>query len=744
MASNIKKISPIRANPLRTPSSSANQRQEKLSAAGGHIISVVGGKGGVGKSSFAANFALAMALDAKNGPALIDADPLATGDLNLILGIKRVKAYGDMLLQGRLKDGKALKQIMSTVTAGSSPLSVLQMSQNPERLLDEDEDNIELAFKLLRKTFPITIVDIGTRLESSMLRILDLSSLILVVTNPEILVLNQSKKIIEKLQTQLYPPQMTKIVLNKYSTKSPYNPQVIEQTLKRQLLGVIPEDHDFVSGALSRGRPFVAVNPQAAVSKAMFAMSRTVIEKRLLQQLAQINRPKKPRTDQSDNLKDFKKKSQSSSHKGPVDPRSIFKLRVHGQLIEKLDLKKEELNRSLDKHKQAELRNKALRVVSEILNNEDHQWKSRDESAQLSKEILDEALGLGPLENFLADSGVTEIMVNRADKIYIEKDGRSIESKTTFSSNQQLLAIIERIVNPLGRRIDEKTPYVDARLQDGSRVHAIIPPLALDGPMLTIRKFPEKRLGPRDLVKFKSMTPEMSDFLRACIEARLNVIISGGTGSGKTTLLNVMSNFIPDHERILTVEDSAELQLGQEHVGRLETRPANIEGSGEVSIRDLVKQTLRMRPDRIIIGEVRGGEALDMLQAMNTGHDGSMATVHSNSPRDCLSRIETLVMMAGMDLPIKAIRDQIAGAVDLIVQQSRLSDGSRKITYITEVVGMQGDVITTQDIFSFKQQGVDNDRKVIGRHMPSGFIPNFMDRIEAIGIKLPKGLFKAA
>jgi Flp pilus assembly CpaF family ATPase len=275
-------------------------------------------------------------------------------------------------------------------------------------------------------------------------------------------------------------------------------------------------------------------------------------------------------------------------------------------------------------------------------------------------------------------------------------------------------------------------------------VHAIIPPLSIDGPMITIRKFPKKRVLVDDLVKWGSMTPEMADFLRACIESRLNVVVSGGTGSGKTTLLNVLSAFIPTTERILTVEDAAELQLGQEHVGRLEARPPSIEGNGAVTIRDLVRQTLRMRPDRIIIGEIRDGAALDMLQAMNTGHDGSMATVHSNNPRDAIARLETLVMMAGMDLPAKAIREQIGGAVNLIIQASRLSDGSRKVTYVTEVTGMQGDVVTLQDIFVFKQVGLDSNRKVVGKHVATGFIPKFIEKIEALGIKIPRGLFKAA
>lgn len=728
----------------------------------GHIIAVVGGKGGVGKSVFAANLALAMAADARNGPAVVDIDPYGTGDVNLILGVKQAKGYGEQVLEGKIPDSPQLKQFLTQIPAGQGGpiLYCLQMLSNPERLLAQDEEKVELALKLLRKTFPVTIIDCGSRIDGPILKVLDLSSLILVVTNPEILVLNQTKKIIEKLQTSLFPPDMTKVVLNKYPAGNPYNPQFIEQTLKRQVVAVVPEDIPAAQMALSKGTPFVAAAPQSAATKALYGLSRTILNTKMLDTLAAANRPSRPKVvpptggeaapgevqTAADRAKNTAAHTPGRSKMGkePTDPRSILKLRVHSQLVDKMDLKKEQLDRALSAEKKAELREKALKIVTEILNKEDHPWKARDQFGPLVKEVLDEALALGPLEDLIADDDVKEIMVNRADLIYIEKGGRIQKSVTTFSSNVQLMSTIERIVNPLGRRIDEQSPYVDARLADGSRVHAIIPPLSIDGPMITIRKFPKKRMAPEDLIKFNSITPEMSDFLRACIEARLNVVISGGTGSGKTTLLNVLSGFIPATERILTVEDAAELQLGQEHVGRLEARPPSIEGTGAVTIRDLVKQTLRMRPDRIIIGEVRDGAAMDMLQAMNTGHDGSMATVHSNNPRDAIGRLETLVMMAGMDLPAKAIREQIAGAVNLIVQASRLSDGSRKVTYVTEVTGMQGDVVTLQDIFVFRQQGIDANRKVVGKHVATGFIPKFIEKIEALGIKIPRGLFKAA
>jgi pilus assembly protein CpaF len=349
-------------------------------------------------------------------------------------------------------------------------------------------------------------------------------------------------------------------------------------------------------------------------------------------------------------------------------------------------------------------------------------------------------LGFGPLETLLGDESITEIMVNGAQKVYIERQGKIEKTNLAFESDDHLMRIIDRIVSPLGRRIDESSPYVDARLPDGSRVNAIIPPLALNGPTLTIRKFSKIPLTIDDLIRFGTITPEAIEFLNACVVARLNVIVSGGTGSGKTTSLNVLSGFIPNDERIITVENAAELQLRQEHVVTLESRPPNIEGKGEVTIRDLVINCLRMRPDRIVVGECRSGEALDMLQAMNTGHDGSLTTLHSNSPRDTLARLETMVLMAGMDLPVRAIREQIASAVDLIVHQERMRDGSRKIVNITEVQGMEGDVIVMSDIFGFEQQGMEGGR-VIGRLKPTGLRPKFVERIESANIHLPAGIF---
>lgn len=365
------------------------------------------------------------------------------------------------------------------------------------------------------------------------------------------------------------------------------------------------------------------------------------------------------------------------------------------------------------------------------------------ERSKIVSDLKDEMLGLGPIEVLLKDPTVTEVMVNGPKKIFVERMGRLQLTDIQFHDDSHVMNIIERILSPIGRHIDESVPLVDARLEDGSRVNIIIPPLSLVGPCITIRKFATKALSVDNLITFGTLDRKMADFIKACIQARINILVSGGTGSGKTTTLNVLSSFIPENERIVTIEDAAELKLQQEHVVTLESRPANIEGNGEITIRDLVKNALRMRPDRIIVGEVRGGEALDMLQAMNTGHDGSLTTAHANNPRDALARLETMVLMAGFEMPIRAIREQVSSAIELILQQSRLKDGSRKITYITEVQHMEGDVITTQDLFRFEQTGMDENGKLTGHFVSTGMQPGFIDKFQVNGVSLPDDFFMA-
>jgi len=409
-----------------------------------------------------------------------------------------------------------------------------------------------------------------------------------------------------------------------------------------------------------------------------------------------------------------------------------LKTRVQNKLLSSLDP-------NTDVTKTVEVRKTILELFEQILS-EENIVLSRPERARLFEQISAEILGLGPIQPLLEDDSITEIMVNGGKNVYIERNGKIVRVPVAFESNSHVLRIIERIVAPLGRRIDELSPYVDARLQDGSRVNAVIPPISLIGPVLTIRKFSKNPITVEQLVQFGSLTPESVEFLRACVIGRVNLVISGGTGSGKTTLLNVLSGYIPSDERILTIENAAELQLRQEHVVTLESRPPNIENRGEITIRQLVINALRMRPDRIIVGEIRDEAALDMLQSMNTGHEGSMTTLHSNSPRDTLARLETMVLMAGMDLPIRAVREQVSSAIELVVHQERMRDGTRKVTNITEVTGMEGDIITMTDLFVFEQVGMEGG-KVVGRLRPTGLRPKFMDKIEYAGIHLPASVF---
>ena len=430
-----------------------------------------------------------------------------------------------------------------------------------------------------------------------------------------------------------------------------------------------------------------------------------------------------------------KKCNSNNNNEKEVDPYSELKIKIQNKVIEDLDI---DFNDISDQNEG--LRKEIKFIVMKHIEEESLNM-TNIEKEKIKEELLDEIIGFGPITALLSDKSVTEIMVNGPNHVYIEQGGKLVLTDAKFKNDNHVMHVIKKIVSPIGRRIDESSPMVDARLPNGSRVNAIIPPLAIDGPSITIRKFAEDPFKIEDLINFGTLSSKMAELLKYCVEGRLNIVVSGGTGSGKTTTLNVLSSFIPDTERIVTIEDAAELQLSQMHVVRLETRPSNIEGKGEVSIRDLVKNSLRMRPDRIIIGEVRSGETLDMLQAMNTGHDGSLTTGHANSPRDMLSRLETMVLMSGMNLPIKAIRDQTASAVDLIIQQSRLMDGSRRITHITEVQGMEGDTIILQDIFIFKQSGLDNKGKIKGDYVFSGIMPKFIEKFKDRGINIPPGIF---
>ena len=698
-----------------------------------HLIGVLGGKGGVGKSIVAANLACALQSELRTQVLLIDADQKSCGDQNIILGLRPNKTLAEVAQFSGSLTAQNLTQI---ITPHGSGLHYIAAVRGPEETLKVNQELLFKQLEFLSRQYKYIVVDLGNELGPLQLSLLRDASTGLIVSVPEILVVNQTQRLIGDLLAATFPLEMFQLVLNRTSPQG-LSPQVIAQSLKLQPLVSIPADEVSAAGALARSTPFVLGQPKNPISLSYFEAVRKLTGG-ILQRLKAAQRPQVPPT-RADNTSQTKVAGAGGSDSG-IDAFTALKLRAHNELIKAMDLKKGITDTQGDKAKEEALRQKTLQSITQIVDKE-APGLPRDERSRAIKEILEEALGLGPLEDLLADPSITEIMVNGHKRIFVEKAGKVQLSPVTFTSNMHLRNVIERIVTPLGRRIDEKTPYVDARLKDGSRVNAVIEPLAIDGPSVTIRKFKKGGITPERYVEFGSITKPMIDFLRICVENGLNVVISGGTGSGKTSLLNMLSGFIPVNERIITVEDAAELQMQQEHVVRLETRPANMEGTGAVTIRDLIKNALRMRPDRIVVGECRDGAALDMLQAMNTGHDGSMTTTHANSPRECVARLETLCMMAGMELPVRAIREQVSSAVHLIVQISRLSDGSRKVISITEVCGMQGDTVTLQEVFRFKETGFDKNRKIVGQFQAMGLIPSFIEKLEQKGVIIPREMF---
>lgn len=695
-----------------------------------HLICVTGGKGGVGKSVLAANLALAFQFELRQQVLLIDADSKSCGDQNVILGLRPGKNLNEVAQFTQPISPQTLNQI---ATPHQSGMYYVAAVRGPEESVVVDAELMAKQTENFSRIFKYIVVDIGHDIGPLQLSFIMEASAVVVVTAPDLLVVGHSQRLINELLTNTVPMDLMQLVINKFGAGS-LNPQTISQSLRIPVLGTVPLDDVTVNGSVQRSAPFVFAANQTPVSAAHHELVRKLTGG-ILQRLKQMARPKGNAA-----MAAAGSSGGDSDAREKIDPRTLLKLKTHSELIKAMDLKKGITDTQGDPVKEKALLQKTLQSITVIVDREAPSL-ARDERSKVIKEVLDEALGLGPLEDLLADQTVTEIMVNGHRRIFIERSGKVQLTPVTFTSNLHLRNVIERIVTPLGRRIDEKTPYVDARLKDGSRVNAIIEPLSIDGPALTIRKFKKGGITPEKYLEYGSITKPMIDFLKICVENGLNVVISGGTGSGKTSLLNMISGFIPSNERIVTVEDAAELQMQQEHVVRLETRPANMEGTGAVHIRDLIKNALRMRPDRIVVGECRDGAALDMLQAMNTGHDGSMTTTHANSPRECIARLETLCMMAGMDLPVRAIRDQVASAVNLIVQISRLSDGSRKILSITEVVGMQGEVVTLAEIFRFKETGYDKNRRIQGVFQALGHIPTFIEKLEAKGVLIPRDIF---
>jgi septum site-determining protein MinD len=687
----------------------------------GDIISIYSSKGGVGKSFIAANLAVDIRLEYQKEVLLIDWALPFSLDAAGLLNIKEVKKIENILSSAKDLHPAIIKSFVSSHPSGISVVS-LASGARPSVYEKLTPENIEAVLSKFQLSYNFIIIDIGMTYGPLAEKILDMSSLILIPVTPDFLSVHQAKNDLVLLRTRNFPKDKIKITVNMTGKNDYLNAHLLAQQLEKDLAAQIPFDKDAMT-KMTEG-PYPSAFPRHAVTKALSQLAHVVVEAG-----NQFN-------DAGDNG------DESTNLQQDLPEWEELKFLILHKLLESIDFKKLDTQVENDPDKMEELENKVIHKITQVIDDETS-IRSRPIREKLKKEVLQEALGLGPLEDILDDPTVTEIMVNRWDQIFVERQGLIETVDKKFLSEQHLMRIIGKIVAPVGRKVDTSTPTVDARLSDGSRVNAIIPPLAINGATLTIRKFPEERMGIKELAKLGSLNKQITVFLKAAVMARLNILISGGTGTGKTTLLNILSAFIPQNERIITVEDSAELQLRQPHVITLEARPPNIEGKGEITIRDLVKNTLRMRPDRIVVGECRGPEALDMLQAMNTGHDGSLTTVHANSSRESLSRLETLVLFTGYDLPSRAIKEQIVGAIDLIVQIGRFKDGSRKVIQVSEVTGLKDNEIELHDIFKFKQAG-EKEGKVAGGFNSTGYVPECLERFKDKGIKVPKEIFWAS
>ena len=680
-------------------------------------VCVCAGAGGTGRTLVATNLAAALHQQRNGRTLLVDAHYPLPGDGPLHLGVDRAKSLADLTPIAARLTPELLESYLITSVSGITVLPYVT-SYLQHRLLTPDL--IRTVLEVARVAFDTVVVDLPTEGTGALQTVLDQADVTCVVVELSPSGGLRARSTMDLLRALQFPLERVIGCANRVTDERALGAERPTTLGGLPIRAVLPEDARAVHDAASRRQPIVIADPRHAISREIDRLGRDIL------------------TTSTRQLATGERASEADDAEGVIRK---LKLSLHARLVDEIDIKKADFDLARDAVRMQELRTRVEAKILTLLEEEGRHIRDRQLRRKIVKAVLDEALGLGPLEDLLNDPTITEIMVNKFDQIYVEKSGKLTLSDARFMNAEQVRGVIERIVAPLGRRIDEKVPMVDARLRDGSRVNAIIPPLALRGPAITIRKFSKKLLGTKELVEFGSLTSQMATLLEAAVKSRQNIVISGGTGSGKTTLLNVLSSFIPTDDRIITIEDAAELQLPQDHVVALETRPANIEGEGAITIRDLVRNALRMRPDRVVVGECRGGEALDMLQAMNTGHDGSLTTVHANTPRDALSRLETLALMSGLELPARAIRDQIASAIQIIVQQSRLQDGSRRVTHITALTGQEDGVFTTADIFVFQQLGLAPDGKVQGRFVPTGFVPPFVEGLARRGIKVPREIF---
>ncbi len=713
------------------------------------VITVFSNKGGVGKTFSSVNIATALAIKGKR-VLLLDLDLQAGRDMARMLNLSTAFSLVDLLADLE-KDDKpdALRRFVTSHVSGLDFLPGINHSRQSGHIT---VDNIRLFFKRAQPSYDFIIVDAGSVFTETLISVFDSSNLILLIATPDILAVYQAKNTLEIIQNLHYPLKMIKLILNRAESRGGVAWQEVKSALTCDILVLIPSDGKTVGVALNRGVPCVIDSPKAKVSETFFEIADKLQLDDIYVQSAEVLNVRTSDAGMKKTNEFWEKFGILPNAGGPVkgmytkEEDEVIKLKraIHQRLVERMNLQKLSPEALTDPAQSGNIRKAAEKVVSDLMAEASGGFiSSHEERSRLVREVVNEALGLGPLEDFLADAEINDIMVNNKDEIFVEKRGKIVLTNKHFISNEQVRACIDRILAPLGRRVDESSPMVDARLPDGSRINAIIPPLSLNGPMITIRKFSQEKYTIDDLLlRFHSLSQAMADFINACVLSRKNVIVSGGTGAGKTTLLNIVSHFIPDNERIITIEDAAELRLNKVHWARLEARPANIEGRGKITIRDLFVNTLRMRPDRIIIGECRGPEVLDMLQAMNTGHDGSLTTLHANTTRDVLSRLSSMVLLSGIEMPMRAIYEMTASAIHVIVQISRFTDGSRKITAISELTGKIHDGIPEiKDVFMFKQKGINADGVVMGEYLPTGYVPKCFDDFLTQGIPLNKAIF---
>jgi pilus assembly protein CpaF len=677
------------------------------------LFAFIGAKGGAGTSTLCVE--LAKAMRDETNVVLVDADFSGRRSAGILTdGVRYLDA-------ARSEHGKHIAQ------ARVNGITLAEMADSYESSFTTNMQEVE-DFAASLNTPGVVIIDCPLPFSATVRPFIVRATRFIVVTEPTLLGVTAARTMVNELRRFGIPPARLALVLAARSNNVTATRAEVERSVGVQVLAEFPplSDRGFARALTQLQRSLRSIPAENSLTSLLASDAGQIRDRRARKREPGSAIVQGQPTDPSTTVR------RPTGHATMMTPREKLKGEIHEALAKNLDLVDASKAQG-DSAKLAELRAKINQIAQDVLSRNPI-GGSAEEVAQIKLEVVNEALGLGPLEEFMHDPDITEVMVNGPDDIFVEVGGIIQKTVKRFPNEASLRLIIERIIAPLGRRVDESVPMVDARLPDGSRVNAIIQPLSLNGPTLTIRRFGNKRLTAEDLLDKSSVTAEVLDFLRACVEARLNMVISGGTGSGKTTFLNILSGYLPPRERIITIEDAAELSLNQPHVVRLESRPPNLEGVGQITIRDLVRNALRMRPDRIVVGEARGPEALDMLQAMNTGHDGSLTTIHANSARDALSRIETMVLMAGFDLPVRAIREQVSSAINIVVQTSRMRDGSRKVTAVSEIVGMEGDTVTMQDIVRFNQHGVDDQNRVVGEYQYTGVQPNALRRFEEYGV----------